>query len=114
MPLFEHNYEVVWQSPDGKTKKRIPPQLVLRQAGPLLQVAISVTPEHAKKLSQEGVKPPEPIQGSALIDTGASITAVDEGVCQRLGLTPTGRADLAIPLAERWRERIIQPVHQTR
>lgn len=37
MPLFEHNYEGVWQSQDGKTKKRIPPQLVLRQAGSLLE-----------------------------------------------------------------------------
>lgn len=95
MPLFERNYEGVLQSPDGKTKERISPHIILQRTGPLLEVLISVTPEHKQKLAEQGAKPPEAIQGFALIDTGASITAVDEGVCEQLGLTPTGRIKLS-------------------
>ena len=94
MPLFERSYEGVLRSPDGKTKERIPPHIILQRTGPLLEVKISVTPEHQKKLAEQGTSPPEAIQGFALIDTGASITAVDEGVCEQLGLTPTGRVKL--------------------
>ena len=87
MPLFEHNYVAV--TPEGKSSG-VPPSAVLAGAGPLLQVAIAVTPEHAAQLSKDGKEPPKPISGYALIDTGASITAVDEGVCQKLGLPSTG------------------------
>jgi predicted aspartyl protease len=55
-----------------------------------LQVVISVTPQHADALAAKGEQPPKPLLGHALIDTGASITAVDEDVCRKLGLFSTG------------------------
>lgn len=38
----------------------------------------------------KGLSTPLPIIGLAIIDTGATATAVDEEVCRRLGLQPTG------------------------
>jgi len=37
---------------------------------------------------------PQPVQGIALIDTGASITSIDAKVAERLGLAPTGAIKL--------------------
>lgn len=89
MPLFEHQFSAIGQGHDGK-RVRLSPQSTLARFGPVLQVAISITPEHAERLSELGEQPPAPISGLALIDTGASITAVDEEVCLKLGLPATG------------------------
>ncbi|MEK6643084.1 MAG: hypothetical protein AABZ08_04190 [Planctomycetota bacterium] len=40
-------------------------------------------------MAERGAEVPSPISGLALIDTGASITAVDENVCRHLNLAPT-------------------------
>lgn len=106
MPLYEQNYEGVKSR--GGERAAVPPSSVLLQMGPLLQVAISVTPEHAKRLSHDGAKPPDPITGYALIDTGASITAVDEGVCQQLGLSSTGVVKMSHAGGEE--ERMCYPI----
>ena len=95
MPLFEHNYTGVVRSPDGKTTRRLSSEWLLRVTGPVLKVSITVTPEHAEKLSHAEGKPPKAVEGFALIDTGASVTAVDEGVCEQLGVTPTGIVKLS-------------------
>jgi len=89
MPLFEIQYGGKTQGADGKPQV-VPPAVVLQHMGPFLQVAVAVHPQHAEKLITQGQQPPEAVTGMALIDTGASITAVDEAVCQKLGLTPTG------------------------
>jgi len=89
MPLFEHEYFERSRSPDGKSLP-IRSAAFLQRMGPVLQVVVSVTKEHAEKLAKQAQPVPEAVAGFALIDTGASITAVDEGVCQKLRLAPTG------------------------
>jgi predicted aspartyl protease len=88
MPLFEIQYGGKAQEADSKSQV-VPPAVVLQHVGPLLHVAVAVHPQHAERLITQGQQPPEAVTGLALIDTGASITAVDEAVCRKLGLTPT-------------------------
>ena len=54
--------------------------------GPRVQVTVSVEKILADQLVKKGDVLPQPIQGFALIDTGASITCVDEEVAQKLKL----------------------------
>jgi len=96
MPVFETSFGGERRSSDGVVQK-IPPRTGLQTIGPILKVAISVTKEQQDALSSEGKEVPEPVPGVALIDTGASMTAVDEGVCKRLGLEPTGLVNIIHP-----------------
>lgn|SRR5579871_1313808 len=66
-------------SPDG-----------LQFGGPLLPVAISVHPILAQQLQAQGTALPAPVGGFGLIDTGASVIAVDQSVVQQLGIPPIG------------------------
>jgi predicted aspartyl protease len=54
----------------------------------------------AAVLQQSQSPIPPPHVGLALIDTGASITAVDERVLRTLGLSPTGVTQVATPGGE--------------
>jgi len=73
------------QTLDGRAIP-IPPSVALLQRGPVVQASISLLESMAKELLQQGQELPAPKTGLALIDTGASITCVDEGVAQELGL----------------------------
>jgi predicted aspartyl protease len=88
MPLFEHQYGGEGFLADGRTVRFLPVK-ALRDLGPVLHVEISVTHERAAKLASKGREIPKPAAGLALIDTGCSITAVDESICQSLGVEPT-------------------------
>jgi len=66
-------------SPDG-----------LQAAGPLLPVAVAVHPILAQQLRGSGATPPAPVGGVGLIDTGASVSAVDSSVVSQLGIPPIG------------------------
>lgn len=63
--------------------------------GPVLQVTIVPTQQHLTALKQQGVDAPQAQSGLALIDTGATMTSVDEKTCLTLGLTPTGVINIA-------------------
>lgn len=66
-------------SPDG-----------LQAAGPMLPVAVAVHPILAQQLRGQGATPPAPVGGVGLIDTGASVSAVDSSVVSQLGIPPIG------------------------
>jgi hypothetical protein len=74
---------------DGKVVP-IKPQIALRHLGPTVQVIITPTKQFIDVLTKDEKSHPKPVAGVALIDTGASLSAVDEAVCKSLGLTPTG------------------------
>lgn len=78
----------------------------LRVHGPALQVEIGIPSALATALQQAQAPIPTPHVGLALIDTGASITAVDRGVLQALGLSPTGVTQIATP-----ERQVAQPVY---
>lgn len=62
----------------------------LRADGPLMRVRVGNAQTVIQRLTQEGKTPPAPEELVALIDTGASISAIDAAIAQRLGLLQTG------------------------
>jgi predicted aspartyl protease len=58
--------------------------------GPRIDVEVHVPDPLATLLSQQGKPIPKPVLGQALIDTGASITAVDDSTITSLGVQPIG------------------------
>lgn len=68
------------------------------QYGPTLNVLIgpSIHLQHA--MIAAGVPVPPPVNGVFLVDTGASLTAVDAAIIIPLGLNPTGAVMIHTPL----------------
>lgn len=56
-----------------------------------------VSPARREALIKAGDPVPDPQIITALIDTGASISAVDEKAIAALGLSPTGQAEITTP-----------------
>ena len=77
MPLLTFQLAGQAQTPDGQTIA-IPPPVVLQQRGPVVQVSLTVAETVAQALAQQGSTLPIPRTGWALIDTGASVTCIDE------------------------------------
>lgn len=71
-----------------------PDSLVLRLRGPVLPVEIFIPASLLRRLSQQGQPPPAPQTGLALIDTGASLSAVDDEVIRTLGIAPVGQTQI--------------------
>lgn len=89
MPVFSR----WWTNP----QTNLPDAAQLRVNGPALQVEVRVPSALAAALQRRRLPVPPPQVGLALIDTGASITAVEGAVLQTLGLSPTGFAPIATP-----------------
>jgi predicted aspartyl protease len=85
VPLLTFQLAGQGQTPDGKTIL-LPPPVALQQRGPVVQVSITVEENVAKTLVQQGQQVPTPKSGWALIDTGASVTCVDDQAAQELNL----------------------------
>ncbi len=66
-------------------------------AGPLLQVLVGLSRPHRDVLAAANQPVPPFVQGTFLVDTGASNTVVDPGLVQPLGLTPTGAVTIQTP-----------------
>jgi hypothetical protein len=66
-------------------------------AGPLLDVLISVSAPRQAALQQAAQAVPGPQIARALIDTGASMTAVDPAITTALALAPTGQTTIHTP-----------------
>lgn len=69
----------------------------LQQVGPRLHVRIAIPSRLASLYEEAGTKIPAPIEGYALLDTGASMTAVDEATLQQLGLASIGVTPVLTP-----------------
>ena len=79
MAILHYQLRAVAASPDG-TQIRVPPVQTLVMRGPVVQVMVSVPPEIADIFAKESKPIPSPVSGLALIDTGATISCVDEEV----------------------------------
>jgi predicted aspartyl protease len=65
--------------------------------GPVVAASIGVSVPRGQALLQAGQQTPPLVPIRALIDTGASHTCVDPTVLSKLGLTPTGTAQVHTP-----------------
>ena len=65
---------------------QLPPAIVLAQRGPVVPVVVTAAEPLVSQLLQQGITPPEPVAGAALIDTGASTTCVDDDAATSLKL----------------------------
>jgi predicted aspartyl protease len=70
-------------------------------AGPVLQVEISVEATLAEYLTAHNQPVPQPIGGWALIDTGATRTAIDQSVVKHLNLSPIDQVVLSTAHGQR-------------
>lgn len=69
----------------------------LQARGPVAQVNIAVSAAAETALTGAGEAVPPPVQVAALIDTGASVTAISQGIAQQLGLQPVGVLPVTTP-----------------
>jgi len=76
MPIYE-----VQMPPDG-----------LRRVGPIFPIEVSLPQTLVDHLTKQGIPIPPSIKGNALVDSGASISAVDLSVISSLQINPVGVA----------------------
>jgi hypothetical protein len=69
----------------------------LEASGPIIPVTIAVPKAMQTFLASSGKDIPPPVQGMALIDTGAFATAVDTAVFEKLGVSPIDKIDTSTP-----------------
>lgn len=69
----------------------------LTQAGPVLQVEVSIPTALAQLLSNTSQNIPQPAVGLALVDTGASRSCVDQQAITTLGVNPVGSVSVGTP-----------------
>lgn len=69
----------------------------LHRNGPVCQVRIGVSQPTADLLKQKSQAIPAPVEITALIDTGASGTAIKPEVIRQLQLTPRGVTNICTP-----------------
>jgi predicted aspartyl protease len=74
--------------------------ITLTESGALVTVEISIPAQLKAYLAEEGLPIPEPRVGFALIDTGASASAVDAKVFYVLGIAPIDRITTSTPHGE--------------
>jgi hypothetical protein len=79
---------------DGKPVK-ISPSVALFRKGPALPVVLMPHPAFAQALQAAGKPIPAPVQGLALIDTGATTTCIDGESAKSMGLAANGLARMA-------------------
>lgn len=65
--------------------------------GPWLDVIVEIPPVLAQVLSAANQPIPAPQTGRALIDTGASISAIDAEIVRKLGVPPVGVVSVMTP-----------------
>jgi hypothetical protein len=87
MPVYNFGHYLV---PQSGSQPPAPFPQGLRTSGPVVPVLIEIPSALADRLQQSGQTIPSPASGLALVDTGASVSAVDAGCIQQLGVQPVG------------------------
>lgn len=73
------------------------PRALLAQAGARIALTVAVPPSQAAQISASGGAIPAPVSGIALIDTGASVTCIDNDLALSLGLRAVGSVSVNTP-----------------
>ena len=100
----------------GKSKDRkgniipTPHGMALQQIGPRVRIALLPIKEHANSFSDKGEPLPNPVSGWALIDTGASMTCVDQEAAQKAKLAVVNSG----PMVSATHDNEIVPIYAAR
>jgi predicted aspartyl protease len=89
VPILHTQLAGQGKTPDGKLFQ-VPPAVELQQRGPVVQVAVTLQESMVTALTQQGKPIPHPVDGWALLDTGASNTCVDEEEAEKMKLPVIG------------------------
>jgi len=65
--------------------------------GPLLNVLVNVSQPRAQALQKAGQPIPQPVVAKLVVDTGATLTAIDKSILAQLQLTPKGQTAIHTP-----------------
>jgi hypothetical protein len=71
--------------------------LSMTQAGPIVDVWVAISEPRRTALKKAGQTVPPPVKVRGLVDTGASCTAVDPSVIQKLQVPATGTVSVLTP-----------------
>lgn len=85
MPILHSQFSAQGETADGKLVQ-VSPVVALAQRGPVVQVVVTAAKSILSELLQQGITPPVPVPGLALIDTGASVTCIDDDAATKLKL----------------------------
>lgn len=73
----------------------LPSARALAQRGPVVAVSLRPIEERRRAMAERGEAIPAPVDGLAMIDTGASVTCVDEVAAARAGLNVVDRGTIS-------------------
>ena len=85
MPILNVRVQAEVEDSD-EDAPQVGPKAGLQQIGPRVPIILTPPQDHLDALSQRGQVLPQPVQGMALIDTGASATCIDRQAAERAGL----------------------------
>ena len=72
----------------------------LQVVGPVLDVQIAVPQAVEALLTAAGTPVPAPVAASLMVDTGASLTVIQTGIAQKLGLQAVGAIQVNTPSSQ--------------
>lgn len=72
----------------------------IRATGPVVEIFITSSAHFQQVLKPKPEELPQPVKATALIDTGATGTVIQEGIAQKLGLSPVGVTHISTPSSE--------------
>ncbi len=113
MPILHSQFQAEGKTPDGKIIQ-LPAQVGLAVRGPLVQVTVSLADQIASELIKQGKAIPAPVQGLALIDTGAGSTCIDEEAAQKLQLPVVNVVNMPRLLMLQQKQMFIRPSFKLR
>lgn len=90
MPIL--NFRLEAKTAEGAT---VPGSIGLQHFGLRVPVVVGIHGLVEKACRDQEIEIPQPISGHAVLDTGATVTSIDETIAQRLQLTPNGVRRLA-------------------
>ena len=81
---------------EGRTRagEVVPAPEFLANAGAVIPVTLTLSDDVQRACIERGEQPPAPVNGRAMIDTGASATCFDADAAQRAGLPVVGVAQM--------------------
>jgi len=96
MPVFDLKYRGKYEDDQG-AEREISPREILSSEGPRMPISIEVTELLREMLIEQKAEIPKVISGIALIDTGATSTAIDNDCAKALNLPIIATQTISTP-----------------